>query len=354
VTAFVLAAVAGIAAGLIATGVARRIALRLRVLNDPNPINRDHVTAIPYLGGLGIAVGVAVGILVALVATDAAAPPLGIVVGGLGFLLIGLLDDLHTYGAGRKLALQALAAGLAVVAGGVVRPITGIEVIDMAFAFLWIVGLVNAFNFIDVSDGLATSVAVTTFGLLALVTGHELALAGAVVGAGFGFLAWNRPPARIFMGDAGSLFLGFLLATFLLTAEPLVPAWPFLGMLALFAAVPLFDMAFQTLMRAHQGRPWYVDGPDSFALHLRRAGASKWLVVALAVLATGLTIIAAEILPTLGVAAQIAVLAVATLASAAVWRGLLLASRRAERTTAAAAPIARTALDDHHRVGSTR
>src|SRR5262245_7220184 len=235
--------------GVVATGVARWAAIRLGVLNHPNPINRDHVSATPYLGGLGIAAGVLAGLAAGALVLPKEAVPLGFVVGGIAFLAVGLLDDLYTFGAGRKIALQALAAVLAIAAGGVDRQLTGIPVVDGAFAFLWILGLCNAFNFIDVSDGLAASVAATVFAVIAIGigVGYEPVLAAAAIGGCLAFLVWNRPPARIFMGDAGSLFLGFLLAGFVLTAAPGVAPWPFLAMLALFVAVPLFDMAFQTL-----------------------------------------------------------------------------------------------------------
>jgi UDP-GlcNAc:undecaprenyl-phosphate GlcNAc-1-phosphate transferase len=339
----------GLLGAVIGTGVARLVAIRFDVLNHPNPINKDHTTATPYLGGWGIAAGVVVGLVVGSVLSPADAVPVSYLLGSVAFLVVGTLDDLHTFGAGRKIALQALAALLMVLPGELVRhDLTPMAVADTAFAFLWILGVVNAFNFIDVSDGLASSVAIVAVGLVAVASGHDAMLAVALVGAGLGFLAWNRPPARIFMGDAGSLFLGSLLAAYVLVSEPGLATWPFLAILGLWTAVPLFDMAFQTLVRASEGRAWYIAGPDSFAIHLRRAGASKWRVIAFGIGATAVAWLAGFAVSRAdSTVVQAGIVGLMLVLAAAFWRWLLDGSARAEGRTPVALEPARVVEETH-------
>lgn len=326
-----------VTAGFMATAVARAFALRFGILNAPNPIVADHTTSIPYLGGLGIAVGVygalLVPSLIGLTGPVGTTVPTGLLVGGLLFLGVGLADDLLAFGAASKIVLQTGSAGAAIAVGGLTPAIAGNPLIDTAIACLWIVTVVNAVNFIDVSDGLAGTLAATTAALFALALGAYPMAALAVAGACIGFLAWNHPPARIFMGDAGSLFLGFMLAAFALTARVETTWWPFLPMLGLFLAVPLFDLVFQSTTRMIEGRPWWIGGPDSYALRLQKAGLSKTGVAALTVIVAAVAWGGAALLPSLPPVVGVALIALAGLAALAA-RGWLLRFRLTSRDQA--------------------
>jgi UDP-GlcNAc:undecaprenyl-phosphate GlcNAc-1-phosphate transferase len=339
--AVMLALGIGAAVGFLGTAAARTIALRTGTVNAPNPIVPDHTKSVPYLGGLGIALGVLASMLVLIATGLGEAVPMGIVVGAVLFLGIGLADDLFVFNASTKLALQVGSTGLALGIGGLVPTIFGVPVVDGLIAGLWIVGVVNAVNFIDVSDGNAATLAIVTAGLFALTVGAFPLTALALVGSCVGFLAWNRPPARIFMGDAGSLFLGFLLASFALTSQVATATWPFLPMIALFLAVPIFDLLFQSTTRMSEGRPWWIGGPDSYALRLQWAGLSKSLVALATATATLAAWGAALILPILPPVGQIAVVA-SCAAFALVARNRLLHYKVASRAQApASTPVTR-------------
>lgn len=278
--------------GYLATWLARVVALKINFVNHPNPIIPDHRTAVAYGGGFGILLGALAALLLAqpliggLIGADGSrigALPPSVLIGAILFAILGLTDDLHSYVSHYKFLLQGVAA-LAVMAIGhfdnyaqLIHPLTGILVLDAAFSGLWILAVVNALNFIDVCDGLAATVAGVTLLLWALVPGFSPFPGVALVfaGATFGFLLWNKPPAKIYMGDAGSNFLGFLLAIMTLSEQSETPAFPWIAMMVLWAGVPFFELLFISGIRLKKGLPWWKGSPDHYSLRLQRAGFSK-------------------------------------------------------------------------------
>jgi UDP-GlcNAc:undecaprenyl-phosphate GlcNAc-1-phosphate transferase len=312
------------AAGVLATGAARSLALRTGFVNHPNPINPDHTNAVAYLGGLGIVGGATVGLIVAIVVgLDVGALAPGLVGGSLAMLAAGLYDDLRALGAGAKMVLQAGAVGVALLLGGVAPTLTGVAAFDALFSALWLLAVVNAFNFIDVLDGLAGSIAVVSLALFAIVAGVEPVASAALIGGTLGFLAWNRAPARVYMGDAGSHFLGFVLAAYALSAPSGPFPWPILASMVLFTALAWFDLFFQTITRMAQGRRWWVAGPDSFALHLRASGLSKNAVVVVACVVAATLWLIGDALPAWPLPAQAAAVAGVAAFAALAWVVLL-------------------------------
>jgi UDP-GlcNAc:undecaprenyl-phosphate GlcNAc-1-phosphate transferase len=261
-------------AGALATWAAREAAVRLGVVAAPNPIVPQHRRPIAYLGGLGVgAAGTA--------AIAAAGAPLGWLPGAAAFLLLGVVDDLRPFSPAWKLALQVAAAGFA-VASGTPHPDTGSPLADRTLAVAWIVLLVNAVNLTDVCDGLVGGLA--AIGLTAVAIAEPAARLPALgyAGACVGFLLWNAPPATIFLGDAGSHLLGFVLAAAILehlSAAPIASALP---MAVAAAAVPLFELGFLVFVRTRKRIPWWRGSPDHFSLRLQAAGFSRWRVLALA------------------------------------------------------------------------
>lgn len=222
-TSFVLA--------VLLTPLARRLALDLGVVDSPGP-RRPHSGPVPRLGGLALYAAMSGGLLAACSSASAAAMLVGYgwsieaFLGGASVVLLaGVIDDARGLSPGVKLTVQIIAAGIAVVGGfgfdSVTNPLTGGPFIlggfGIVLSILWIVAITNAFNLIDGLDGLAAGV-----GLIACVTIVAIAqveqrpdalMIAAVIGAALlGFLRYNFHPATIFLGDSGSLVLGYMLA----------------------------------------------------------------------------------------------------------------------------------------------
>jgi UDP-GlcNAc:undecaprenyl-phosphate GlcNAc-1-phosphate transferase len=192
-------------------------------------------------------------------------------------LILGLADDAKAFSPGPKFALQLTAATM-VVASGLRAPFTGLPAADGVLSVAYILTFLNAFNFTDVCDGLLAVVAIAFFSFLAFHNRDVAVFALGIVGAIAGFLVFNRPPASVFMGDAGSHLLGFLASGLLLAganeADVVVTAEA--GVIA--AGVPMFETAFITVVRVMKDLPWWRGSPDHFSLRLQAAGLSATAV----------------------------------------------------------------------------
>jgi len=272
---FGIAAGTALVAGVLGTLGVRTLALCLGVVNNPNPLIPQHTRPVAYLGGVGVAIGIAAGV-VALWFTNAAMPGVEILLVATMFLALGVADDLLAFKPAPKFALQAVIAALA-VALGIKAELTGAAMLDAAISWFWITTLVNAFNFTDVCDGLLGSLSVVMFSALAFLAPSDAGLSFIVAAACIGFLAFNRPPASIFLGDAGSHLLGFLAAAITLTLVGRATApWSFaLAAAVLVVAVPLFELAFLTAVRVKKGLAWWKGSPDHFSLRLQAAGFTR-------------------------------------------------------------------------------
>jgi len=252
------------AAAIASTWAARAIALRLDFVSHPNPIVPQHTTPVAYLGGAGLAMAIVTGVGTFAHVTV----PLFIWLPGALFLVLGVIDDLRPFSAGKKLLLQSAIAALAVLLG-FRADISGIVIVDAIAAFVWIIALVNAVNVTDVCDGLVAGVSIPLFLALALLNPARAPLALAVAGACIGFLFFNRPPATIFLGDAGSHLLGFLAATLTPLSTRSFPA------ALLVMGVFFFELVFLIFVRTRKGLRWWLGSRDHFALRLQAAGLSK-------------------------------------------------------------------------------
>jgi UDP-GlcNAc:undecaprenyl-phosphate/decaprenyl-phosphate GlcNAc-1-phosphate transferase len=207
--------------------------------------------------------------------------------------ILGFVDDRRRLGLLAKLAVQVAAAGF-VVLGGVVLPLAASHLVNMALSMFWIVTITNAFNLIDNMDGLCAGVVIVIClfraGLL-ISEGHRAdADLWVILGAALaGFLFFNHHPARIFMGDCGSLPAGFALGALILTGPVMqkgdLPAGFFYA--ALTFAYPIFDLALVSILRKLSGRPISVGGRDhsshrlaSLGLEQRRVVWILWLLTA--------------------------------------------------------------------------
>ena len=259
---------------LLVMPLARRVGAVARPRED-----RWHRGEVPLLGGLAIVIGTTVPALVFVGLGDQKL--LALLAGGVLIAAVGLVDDLRGMRPQTKLLWQ-IAAALLVVALGLRLPVTGEVVIDLPLTLLWLLALTNAFNLLDNMDGLAAGIAAIAAGFRVVFLLQDGNLAAATVaaillGAAAGFLVFNRNPARIFMGDAGSMFLGFFAG-----GMSLIGGYPYTRSLvavlvlpALLVLVPLFDTAFVTLTRIFAGRPISVGGRDHTSHRLVALGLSE-------------------------------------------------------------------------------
>nr|WP_191910183.1 MraY family glycosyltransferase [Microbispora cellulosiformans] len=269
-----------------ATPLLRRVALRWDVTDRPGG-HKAHRRPTPFLGGLAITLGAVVP--PAALAGPADPRAVAIVAGALAVALLGLIDDLRQLSMGARLAVESLAAG-GVVLTGVQAPVTG-GWPDIPITMLWIVVITNSFNLLDNMDGALGAVAAASAATLAAVA---FLSAQPVIGMVLvslllsvaGFLPYNWAPAKIFMGDAGSLFIGFVLAcsaALLVTGRDRVTA---VAGLLLPAFVATVDTGVVLLSRKRAGRPLTQGGTDHLSHRLCGLGLGPALTaVTLAVIA---------------------------------------------------------------------
>jgi UDP-GlcNAc:undecaprenyl-phosphate GlcNAc-1-phosphate transferase len=203
---------------LFLTPLAIRVALRNRILDQPGQ-HKTHSTPVPYLGGVAIVVSFAMVVAGAATldsSTQGTDELVKILAIGLGLAAMGLIDDLRKLPALLRLGLE-IGAGWLVFALDLGVSFMGSSLLDALVTVVWVVGLVNAFNMSDNMDGLSAGLATIAAGSLfavAAANGQFLvaALSAALAGCAIGFLRSNFFPARIYMGDAGAYFLGFMIA----------------------------------------------------------------------------------------------------------------------------------------------
>ena len=273
------------------TPVVRRLSLRHGIVDLPGH-RKIHSRPTALLGGLAIFAAVA-GTAFLLQAVNR--PVFILLLGGAAMLGIGLADDAYDIGASKFVAELILAALVVAASGLSFRfPWPSLSPI---LTVLWIVGVVNAFNCLDCADGAASTTGLV--GALALLTvalathrQAEALLAAAIAGALVGFLPYNLAPARIFLGDAGSLTLGYLLAMVAVMHAPATFAVPAVVSPALILAVPIYDIVRVHLVRFIKGersipRLLTSSGKDHLPHRLLERGVSQRKVPLVLMLASG-------------------------------------------------------------------
>lgn len=250
------------------------LATRLCFVDVPDGAIKKHTKTTPYLGGVAVYFGFLCGIAFFL--------PLGsslflFLMGTTLLVFVGLIDDLLVLKPYQKFLGQIIATVCFLKAGLYLREQFFSNGWNILLSFFWIIGLINAFNLVDVMDGLASVLAIMAtinFMFLAVVLGQpqHLVLLGAFLGSVLGFLWYNKPVARIYLGDAGSLFLGGLLST-----VPFLFSWGeytdlgYLTPLIVFG-IPLLEVSFLIIIRTYKGIPFYQASPDHFSCYLRGRG----------------------------------------------------------------------------------
>ena len=262
----------------------RRLALRYGMVDHPGP-RKVHVSPVPLLGGIAIYLGFAVAVLMTLhrVPQQQIA---GIFAGATLLAVVGFLDDGGLLHHQVKLFVGMPIAALFLVASGIraqlfsrfVPDVAG-TVLDVGLTVLWVVGITAAFSILDHMDGLCAGIAALAAGfftLSAILNGQTLIgiLGAATLGAALGFLRWNFSPAKIFMGDGGAMFLGFLMATLGLKVRPESVSWPLSWSVpVLILGVPVFDTLLISISRSRRGLvPFTSPGKDHTAHRLANLG----------------------------------------------------------------------------------
>jgi len=290
-----LIAVAFLAA-TIAVGAAVAIARKLRFLDRPgSEAHKLHARAIPYGGGIAMAGVLAASLAAVWLPLDAdtlahgmqvrgdVLP--GIVLGALAMFALGLFDDFRPLRGGLKFIIQAIVCAGVVVMGDIgIDSLRHIPALSYGLAWAWLVLVTNAYNLLDHADGLSASVALISACVLlsGSLLGEDVPLAllwMAMIGTLGGFLVWNLPPARIYMGDAGALPIGFLIGSGTLS----VTFWPSgeggspLAVLSplLITAIPLFDTAVVVVKRLRRGKPVMLGDRNHISHRLGRLGMSS-------------------------------------------------------------------------------
>jgi UDP-GlcNAc:undecaprenyl-phosphate/decaprenyl-phosphate GlcNAc-1-phosphate transferase len=322
-TAYLIAAVSAFITAYAIVPFWRKWCLRIGLVDDPGH-RKIHDIPVPLAGGLAVATGLLVPLilgagLLGLKSTAQGHPDLvalressidllryglsrravellAILVGALGMLILGALDDKHELRPGPKFAGQVLIASLVAAAGVRITLFVPNVVFSYCITIVWILTVINAFNFMDNMNGLCA-------GLGALGAWHFAALAAAdaqylvaliaflTFGALIGFLLWNFPNGRIFLGDSGSHLVGYLLAVlailphFYTARHP--RRWAVLIPL-LVLGVPLFDLVRVVVVRWRIGQPFYMADNNHLSHRLVRAGLSRTCAVLLIWLAAAI------------------------------------------------------------------
>jgi UDP-GlcNAc:undecaprenyl-phosphate GlcNAc-1-phosphate transferase len=270
------------------TPLMRKIALTADVVDRPNSLHKSHKQPVPYLGGVGIIIGVLSISYSASLFSNFTSTTFWLATSVLGPALVlgmvGLWDDMRNLKPLPRFIAQSLAGiftAIVLIATDTAGNPTGSLLFDSVFTILWVIGICNAINFFDNLDGgAAGTVAISSIALSYLALNGEqfliAALASVTAGATLGFLVWNKSPAKIYMGDAGALFLGVLLATLSIRLDPnarteigsvLIPI--------LLVAIPILDTTVAVLSRIRRHLSPFLGGQDHLSHRIIRLGYTR-------------------------------------------------------------------------------
>lgn len=276
-----------IAVGLITPPI-RALALKIGAVDAPTLARKAQKEPVPYLGGVAIALGVVVASYSSLLVVDFSLETLklasSVLVPAIAISAMGLWDDLRGLQPWPRLIAQTVTGAVVafiLIATDTIGVAFGNTFINYAITIFWIVGVCNSINFFDNHDGgAAGTVAVITFFLFFIAYDRQQILVSALAivtaGATAGFLIWNRHPAKIYMGDAGALFLGIIISVLTIRLSPgVVPTYKSLAIPLILMATPILDTTVAVISRLNRGISPFTGGSDHLSHRLMRSGLSR-------------------------------------------------------------------------------
>ena len=271
----------------------RALAIRFDAMDAPNLARKTQAEPVPYLGGVAIALGVTVITLTAVYvggnksgnnSAQLKDLALTVLLPALVLGAIGLFDDLRSLSPWPRLLAQTVIGSViafVIVENGTIGTPFNSSWLNTLVTIVWIVGISNSINFFDNLDGAASgAVAIAALGVfvIAFDRGQELVSALSIVTAGatIGFLMWNKSPAKIYMGDAGALFLGIIVSVTTIRLNPgIAPTWQSLAIPMMLLAVPLLDTCVAVFSRCARGLSPLTGGKDHLSHRLVRGGLTR-------------------------------------------------------------------------------
>jgi UDP-GlcNAc:undecaprenyl-phosphate GlcNAc-1-phosphate transferase len=261
-------------------------------MDAPTLKRKTQAAPVPYLGGVSIALTITIITCAGVIFSESNSNTLKfvsyILVPAFFMALMGLLDDLKGLPPLPRLAMQTVAGvlvAIVLVSTNTMGFAFNNRALDIGVSILWIVGICNSINFFDnIDGGAAGTVAVATLGIVIISYSRQQELVSALAivtsGACVGFLLWNKPPAKIYMGDAGSLFLGIILSILTIRLDPgLVPNWKSLVIPPILLAVPILDTCIAVFSRISRGVSPLDGGKDHLSHRLIRKGIERKMAV---------------------------------------------------------------------------
>ena len=269
---YILTFVLALIFSLYGTPVAREAAIKFNIVDRPDGRLKNQSEPIPYLGGLAIYISFLLSLAITFNFSNEV---LGLLLSGTIIVLLGLIDDFGVLSPKVKFLGQIIATLVLIKSGIKIDIIFFPEWFDVLLTFLWIIGITNAFNIIDVMDGLSAGIAAIATLILfivALINGNPLiaVFTIALTGSLIGFLKYNFFPARIYMGDTGSMFIGFMIGALAMIGK--YTLFNKIGILVplVILGIPVFDTLFVMYIRFRRGLSIFKGSNDHFALRLRR------------------------------------------------------------------------------------
>ncbi|MCC6964660.1 MAG: undecaprenyl/decaprenyl-phosphate alpha-N-acetylglucosaminyl 1-phosphate transferase [Nitrospira sp.] len=270
--------------------IGRRAALKFGIVDCPDGRLKRQVEPVPYLGGMVIYLA----FLISLAFTfELRHDVLGILLAGTLVMMLGLIDDFGVLTPGMKLSGQFLAVFVLIKSGIRIEIASLPDWVDIMLTVFWMIGIINAFNLLDIMDGLSAGVGVVSAALLcvvAILNGDQTIafMLAALMGSLLGFLRYNWRPASIYMGDSGAMFIGLMLGALSMIGKYTEGHSVSLLTPVLILGMPIFDTLFVMYIRFLRGLPVFLGSPDHIAIRLRQWGLSVTQVVLLSYLGAAL------------------------------------------------------------------
>lgn len=283
------------------TPIMRKMAIRIGAFDSPNIPRKIHTEPVPYLGGIAIAVGVLFASYGSMLAADFSMTTFGlassVLLPAVAISVMGLIDDLKGLTPWPRLVIQTLAAivvSTALISTHTIGTPLNNRFFDSLITTVWIVGVCNSINFFDNLDGGASgTIAIASIFLFYIAFDRHQILVSALgivtAGATAGFLVWNRFPAKIYMGDAGALFLGIIISVLTIRLNPAIqPRIKSLAIPVFLLAMPILDTTVAVSSRIFRHLSPFEGGRDHLSHRLMRIGFQRhfaartlWLLAAL-------------------------------------------------------------------------